>query len=147
VVAQPLSVAPDEASDPKFPISPAELADDQPSRAVPDSPHVTVVLPCYNEQDHVLAEIERITTALDASGYSYELMAIDDKSTDQTLARLREAEREHPELRVIAFRRNGGSGTVRRIGTRDARGKIVVWTDADMTYPNERIPELVRYLD
>ena len=63
------------------------------------------------------------------------------------MARLREAEKTYPHLRVVAFRRNGGSGTVRRIGTHDARGEIVVWTDADMTYPNERIPELVRYLD
>ena len=46
----------------------------------------------------------------------------------------------------MSFRRNGGSGTVRRIGTQDARGEIVVWTDADMTYPNERIPELVPML-
>ena len=47
---------------------------------------------------------------------------------------------------MLAFRRNGGSGTARRIGTPRARGEIVVWTDADMTYPNERIPELVRML-
>ena len=46
----------------------------------------------------------------------------------------------------MPFRRNGGSGTARRIGTQQARGEIVVWTDADMTYPNERIPELVRIL-
>jgi glycosyltransferase involved in cell wall biosynthesis len=46
----------------------------------------------------------------------------------------------------MAFRRNGGTGTARRIGTQTARGEIVVWTDADMTYPNERIPELVRAL-
>jgi glycosyltransferase involved in cell wall biosynthesis len=110
-------------------------------------PHVTIVLPCYNEQDHVLAEVQRITEAMDASGYSYELLAIDDKSTDATLAKLRGVEADYPQLRVVAFRRNGGSGTVRRIGTRDARGAIVVWTDADMTYPNERIPDLVRYLD
>ena len=45
---------------------------------------------------------------------------------------------------MMAFRRNGGSGTARRIGTQEARGGIVVWTDADMTYPNERIPELVQ---
>jgi polyisoprenyl-phosphate glycosyltransferase len=117
------------------------------AHVVPSRPYVTVVLPCYNEQDHVLAEIERISIALDASGYGYELLAIDDKSTDETLARLRSVEKTYPKLRVVAFRRNGGSGTVRRIGTRDARGEIVVWTDADMTYPNERIPELVRYLD
>ena len=95
----------------------------------------------------MLEEIARISVALDASGYTYELLAIDDKSTDETLARLRTAEKSYPQLRVVAFRRNGGSGTVRRIGTHDARGEIVVWTDADMTYPNERIPELVRYLD
>ena len=49
-------------------------------------------------------------------------------------------------MRLMPFRRNGGSGTARRIGTREARGDIVVWTDADMTYPNERIPEFVRML-
>jgi glycosyltransferase involved in cell wall biosynthesis len=50
-------------------------------------------------------------------------------------------------MRVVHFDRNGGAGTVRRIGTQQARGDIVVWTDADMTYPNDRIPELVRILD
>jgi glycosyltransferase involved in cell wall biosynthesis len=50
-------------------------------------------------------------------------------------------------MRLMPFRRNGGSGTARRIGTQEARGSIVVWTDADMTYPNERIPEFIRYLD
>jgi glycosyltransferase involved in cell wall biosynthesis len=111
------------------------------------TPYVTVVLPCYNEQDHVLEEIERITKAMDASGYTYELLAIDDKSTDNTLAVLHDAATRFPAMRIQAFRRNGGSGTARRIGTQEARGKIVVWTDADMTYPNERIPELVSYLD
>lgn len=108
---------------------------------------VTVVLPCYNEQDHLQQEIDRITVAMRASGYSWELLAIDDKSTDGTLALLEANDPHHPEMRVLAFPRNGGSGTARRIGTREARGRIVVWTDADMTYPNERIPEFVKYLD
>ncbi|MBX5447842.1 MAG: glycosyltransferase family 2 protein [Acidothermus cellulolyticus] len=108
---------------------------------------VSIVLPCYNEEDHVALEIERIIAAMDASGYRYELIAIDDKSTDNTLARLREAERKYPQVRVVAFRRNGGSGTARRIGTAEAGGRIVVWTDADLTYPNEQIPDLVAYLD
>jgi polyisoprenyl-phosphate glycosyltransferase len=107
---------------------------------------VTVVLPCFNEQDHVRKELDRITAAMDASPYSYELLVIDDKSTDGTLAVLREAELSFPRMRVVAFGRNGGSGTARRIGTASARGRIVVWTDADMTYPNERIPEFVQYL-
>jgi glycosyltransferase involved in cell wall biosynthesis len=83
---------------------------------------------------------------MDASGYSYELIAFDDASTDGTLARLREAAPLFPHLQVVHFDRNGGAGTVRRIGTQQAQGEIVVWTDADMTYPNERIPEFVRLL-
>jgi polyisoprenyl-phosphate glycosyltransferase len=112
----------------------------------PNTLDVTVVLPCYNEQDHVVQELDRITAALDASEFSYELLVIDDKSTDNTLAVLTKAQRRYPRMRLLAFRRNGGSGTARRIGTMEARGRLVVWTDADMTYPNERIPEFARYL-
>jgi polyisoprenyl-phosphate glycosyltransferase len=120
---------------------------DEPQPISPDAPHVTVVLPCYNEQDHVLDELKRIDSAMLASGYTYELLVIDDKSTDETLKLLRQAAPHFPAMRLMPFRRNGGSGTARRIGTQEARGQIVVWTDADMTYPNERIPEFVRYLD
>jgi glycosyltransferase involved in cell wall biosynthesis len=128
----------------------------EPVRAVPRLPDddaaeteldVTVVLPCYNEQDHVVAELERISAALDASPYSYELLVIDDASTDGTLAVLEAAAGEFPQVRLMPFHRNGGSGTARRIGTQQARGRVVVWTDADMTYPNERIPELVTMLE
>ena len=110
-------------------------------------PHVSVILPCYNEAAHVLAEIDRICQALDECGYPYEVIAVDDASTDTTLELLRKAEVMHPAVRVMAFRRNGGAGTVRRLGTQAARGDVVVWTDADLTYPNERIPELVAMLD
>jgi len=122
---------------------PATVAAPQPAAAPPIA---SIVLPCYNEGAHVLAELERITAALAGSGLTYEILAIDDASTDDTLQVLRDAEARFPQLRVIAFRRNGGSGTARRIGTGLARGEIVVWTDADLTYPNERIPELVRIL-
>ena len=110
------------------------------------APTATIVLPCYNEEAHVLLEIQRITKVMDDDGMPYELLAIDDCSTDDTLAVLRSVEADYPHLRVVGFRRNGGSGTVRRIGTQMARGEIVVWTDADMSYENERIPELVRVL-
>jgi polyisoprenyl-phosphate glycosyltransferase len=107
---------------------------------------VTVVLPCYNEQNHVVSEIERITEALDESPLRYELLVIDDCSTDQTLETVQQAQSRFPHLRVMPFHRNSGSGTARRVGTHQARGDIVVWTDADMTYPNERIPEFVELL-
>ena len=125
------------------PVVPEQAASPDPA----DDPYVTIVLPCHNEQGHVVNEVARICAAMDASGYDYELVAYDDASTDGTLASLQEAAESFPHLRIVHFRRNGGAGTVRRIGTHQARGAIVVWTDADMTYPNERIPELVRLLE
>src|SRR5690349_19402615 len=109
-------------------------------------PVATIVLPCFNEHEHVIEEVERICRAMDASGIPYELLAIDDASTDNTLQLLLDARPRFPSMRVTPFRRNGGSGTARRIGSYEARGEIVVWTDADMTYPNERIPEFVQTL-
>jgi polyisoprenyl-phosphate glycosyltransferase len=117
------------------------------AREAQAAPYVTIVLPCYNEEGHVIAEIERISAAMEASGYEYELMCVNDASTDDTLAKLYEAAPRFPKMEIVNFHRNSGSGTVRRIGTQRARGEIVVWTDADMTYPNERIPELVQILE
>ncbi|MEU3305603.1 glycosyltransferase family 2 protein [Nocardiopsis sp. NPDC006832] len=119
---------------------PRERADEPPVR-------VTIVLPCFNEEDHVVDEVKRICSAMDTSGYGYELIAVDDASADGTLDRLREVEHLFPHMRVVAFGHNGGAGTVRRIGSQRARGEFVVWTDADMSYPNERIPELVAMLE
>jgi glycosyltransferase involved in cell wall biosynthesis len=133
-------------TDPSHPVA-AENPAHAPSPRDGDAPHVTIVLPCYNEDAHVLMEVKRICAAMDGAGYAYELLAVDDASTDQTLQVLMAAEEEYPSLKVVSFRRNGGAGTVRRIGTQMALGEIVVWTDADMTYPNERIPELVGMLD
>jgi polyisoprenyl-phosphate glycosyltransferase len=104
---------------------------------------VSVVLPCYNEREHVELEVKRIRAALAGAGLGYELICVDDGSTDGT----RELLAATPGIRLIVLPRNQGSGTARRVGTLAARGRVVVWTDADMTYPNERIPELVGYLD
>jgi polyisoprenyl-phosphate glycosyltransferase len=109
----------------------------------PVTPDVSVVLPCYNERDHIELEVKRIRAALEAAGLSFEVICVDDGSTDGTRAVLEAI----PGIRRILLPRNQGSGTARRIGTQQASGRVVVWTDADMTYPNERIPELVAELD
>jgi glycosyltransferase involved in cell wall biosynthesis len=108
-----------------------------------DAPDVTVVLPCYNERDHIELEIKRIKAALEEAGLRYELICVDDGSADGT----REILQATPEIHTILLPRNQGAGTARRIGTQAASGRVVVWTDADMTYPNDRIPELVGELD
>jgi len=108
---------------------------------------VSVILPVYNERGHVQAEIERIRDALVGEGMSYELLVVDDGSTDGSGDRLRELAAGADDIELVQFRQNRGSGSARRAGTARARGRVVVWTDADMSYPNERIPELVKELD
>ena len=108
-------------------------------------PHVdvSVVVPVFNERNHLETEVERIRVALDASPYTYEIIVVDDGSTDGSL----DVAREIMGIRVISFSQNHGVGTVRRIGTQEAQGDIVVWTDADMSYPNQDIPRLVKELE
>jgi len=105
----------------------------------PDECDVSVVLPIYNEKGHLRAEIDRIRAALEKSGYSFELIVVDDGSNDGSEAELSRIE----GITLITHRRNQGSGAARRTGTTAARGRVVVWTDVDMTYPNDLIPELV----
>jgi polyisoprenyl-phosphate glycosyltransferase len=124
-------------------VNPVVSEQAQPGDSRPDELDVSVILPAYNEAGHVREEVERITGALKDSRYSFEIVVVDDGSTDGTAERVEGL----PFVRMIRFPVNRGSGTARRIGTLESKGRWVVWTDADMTYPNERIPEFVDVLE
>ena len=109
----------------------------------PDEYDVSVVLPVYNEKGHLREEIQRIRAALDASSYAYEIIVVDDASDDGSEIELPKID----GIKLIRHRVNQGSGGARRTGTTAARGRVVVWTDVDMTYPNDLIPELVREME
>ncbi len=104
---------------------------------------VTVVLPVYNESGHLEKEIFRVRESMDASSYSYEILVVDDGSTDGSGEILRGID----GIRLLQFAHNRGSGSARKYGTLAARGRIVVWTDVDMSYPNDQIPALLDELD
>ncbi len=110
-----------------------------PDREDEDEIDVSIVLAVFNESGHVEAEIDRIRSAMEQSTYTYEIIVVDDGSTDgspELVAAIR-------GIRLIRMPINRGSGSARREGTAAAHGRVVVWTDVDMTYPNERIPEVV----
>jgi glycosyltransferase involved in cell wall biosynthesis len=109
----------------------------------PDELDVSVVLPVYNERGHLRAEIDRVRAALEASPFSFEIIVVDDGSDDGSQDDLPLID----GIRLIRHSKNRGSGAARRTGTTAARGRIVVWTDVDMTYPNNEIPRLVKELE
>jgi glycosyltransferase involved in cell wall biosynthesis len=104
---------------------------------------VSVVLPVFNEKGHLRTEIDRISAALEASPYSFEIIVVDDGSDDGSEIELAALD----GIRLIRHSKNRGSGAARRTGTTAARGRVVVWTDVDMTYPNDEIPALVKDME
>ena len=100
---------------------------------------VTIVLPVFNEAGHLADEVKRIRATMDPSDYTYEILVIDDGSTDGSADELASVD----GIRLVTFEQNRGSGAARRAGTVLAEGDTVVWTDADMTYPNDQIPALL----
>ncbi len=107
------------------------------------TPRISIVVPLLDEAGSVDALIDRTVAALEARGETFELVLVDDGSRDETLARLREREREDPRLRSFALTRNFGQAAALACGLFAARGEIVVTMDGDLQNPPEEIPRLL----
>jgi dolichol-phosphate mannosyltransferase len=105
---------------------------------------LSVVIPMYDEEEALPALVGRLRPVLDALGVPYELVAVDDGSTDRTAALLAAFRLGWPELRVIGLRRNCGHQAALTAGLDRAVGEYVVSLDADLQDPPEKIPEMLR---
>jgi len=105
-----------------------------------DSPRYSIIVPCFNEEG-AIEETVRQLHRLDLPG-GRELRVVDDGSSDGSPATLARLGAELPALRVLPHDVNRGYGAALKTGIRHARGELIVITDADGTYPNERIPDL-----
>ena len=106
---------------------------------------VTLGVPAYNEEGGIEGVVRRLA-ALDL-GAPLELLVVDDGSSDGTRGKLSQLEKEFPCLRVIDHGRNRGYGASLKTGFRQAAHEVVVITDADATYPEDRIRDLLDCLD
>lgn len=111
----------------------------EPTNKVPIE--VSIVMPAYNEQEAIGGEIDALRRVMDGTRYGYEIIVVDDASTDAT-AQFAESK----GVRVIRHTRRKGSGGARKTGIRAANGRFIVMTDADGTYPKKDIPEMLDYL-
>src|SRR2546427_4854761 len=93
---------------------------------------VALVVPVYNERESVPILIDEITHAVGGggAGRSYEIVAVDDGSSDGSLEVLRGVRRGHPELRVVAFGEHAGQTAALAAGLRSAQGGVVVTLEA-----------------
>jgi glycosyltransferase involved in cell wall biosynthesis len=108
---------------------------------------ISVVLPIYNERDNLLPLFDEIAEVLAGMGKTFEIIAVDDGSTDDSAAVIRRAVAERPYLRAIFFRRNAGQSAAFDAGFRAASGALVVTMDADRQNDPRDIPRLLAKLD
>jgi glycosyltransferase involved in cell wall biosynthesis len=112
-----------------------------------DAPALSLVIPVYNERDNLAPLVGEIAASLRGAGYRYEVLMVDDGSTDGSAEALAALGREHPELRIVRLARNAGQTAAMDAGFRRARGGVVVTLDADMQNDPADIPRLVRELE
>lgn len=107
---------------------------------------VTAIIPCFNEEACIQGTIEQVRASLTATGRPFEIIVVDDGSRDDTPARLEEAAAER-DVRVVRNEINRGYGFSLKRAVGESTHDIIVITDADGTYPNERIDELVARIE
>lgn len=107
------------------------------------SARLSIVAPFYNEGAGVEAFFERLVPVLDAIGMTWEVIAVNDGSRDDTLERLIAAHTKYPAVRIIDFSRNFGKEPALSAGLAHTHGDVVVPIDTDLQHPPEAIPEML----
>ena len=105
-----------------------------------------MVIPLYNEEDSLVELFEWIKRVLDANGYSFEVVFVDDGSNDASWERITALASDHPEIVGIKFRRNYGKSAGLNRGFDAARGNVVFTMDADLQDSPEELPEMYRMI-
>jgi len=112
-----------------------------------DAPYLSLVIPCYNEQENVPTLLERVGASLAQVGKPFEVILVDDGSTDSTPRLLSEGMAKYPWLRVLRMAKNGGQSAAFEAGFGAARGQVIATIDADLQNDPEEIPRLLPMLD
>src|SRR5207249_6709374 len=110
---------------------------------------LSLVIPVYNERDNLPVLVEEIGRALTGrrGGEPYEIVAVDDGSTDGSLDVLKALKRDHPEIHIVAFDANAGQTAAFAAGFGAARGRVIVTLDADLQNDPADIPVLLAELE
>jgi glycosyltransferase involved in cell wall biosynthesis len=109
---------------------------------MPDRPRLSVVIPIYNEEENVPLLAQEIRQALDPTGILYEVVAVDDGSTDRSWSRLEAVRVQDPRWTLVGLRRNFGQTAALSAGFDQSRGEVIVPLDGDLQNDPADIPRL-----
>ncbi|HQW55216.1 MAG TPA: glycosyltransferase family 2 protein [Saprospiraceae bacterium] len=111
-----------------------------------DRPELSIVIPLYNEEESLPELEEWIRKVVQANGYSYEIIMVDDGSTDHSWSVIQRLAAANSHLIGIKFRRNYGKSAALHTGFTRSKGKVVITMDADMQDSPDEIPELYKMI-
>ncbi|MGB2770389.1 MAG: glycosyltransferase [Candidatus Zixiibacteriota bacterium] len=111
------------------------------------APDISVVVPMFNEQENVKNTLDRLTRALDSIPKRWEIIVVDDGSTDRTRRLLESYCRLNRWVRLISYPVNQGRGKALRLGIAQAQGRIICTTDADLSYDEKYVLQMIEVLD
>jgi len=112
-----------------------------------EQPYYSIVVPVYNEEESLPILVPAVSRVMNGLGRPWELLLIDDGSTDRSYAVMLEMKQQHPQVRCIKFKANAGQTAAMAAGFEHARGEVVITLDADLQNDPEDIPKLLEKLD
>src|SRR4030066_2223906 len=112
-----------------------------------DPINISVVVPVFNEEGNLPILIPKLVQVLDPLGLPYEMIFVDDGSSDGSRRILREMASQYPSLRIIGLKENRGLSTALIAGMKEVRGDTIVTLDSDLQNDPEDIPMLLIYVD
>ena len=107
---------------------------------------ISVVIPLFNEEESLGELFEWIKRVMDEHSFSYEVIFVNDGSTDHSWDKVQELRQANPEVKGIKFRRNYGKSAALFCGFEKAQGNVVITMDADLQDSPDEIPELYRMI-
>lgn len=105
---------------------------------------LSLIIPCYNEEQVISQTADTVIKKLDEFGYSFELIFVNDGSTDGTLTKLCEISKKDDRVKYISFSRNFGKESAMLAGLEASEGDMTIIMDADLQHPPELIPTLIQ---
>ena len=108
---------------------------------------LSIIVPLYNEEDCIQPLYDAVVQSIEPLHMNYEILFVDDGSTDATLSKSKELAEKDGRLRVIKFRKNYGQTAGMSAGIDHARGKILVTMDGDLQNDPSDIPKLLKMID
>lgn len=114
---------------------------------VSSNPYLSIILPVYNEQENIKLQYDRIIDALKNQKMTYEMIFVDDGSSDDSAAILKDIAKKDKKVKVVVFRRNFGQTAAMSAGIDYSRGEILVFMDSDLQNDPTDIEKLVEKIN